>query len=460
MIQIIVQDASWCKVMKHPDHWDTVWDILSYTQWEKNRIDGRNEKVKRSFFDRRGGKFGTGLLPYLKKHLDMKGEKYKIKNKSDPYSLEVKKTVKFKNISFEDYQKRILNILNKEHRTGIFQAPTGSGKSIITAGIIEKLNRPATIIVVPRTTIAKGMRNALQKTLNQPIGMIGQNIFEPEYITVVLYQSLQNLNLKSLNKTLEAVIIDEAHLAPIKIKEILEHLPDVYYRFGLTATAITKDDRKNWLAVTSQLGKVLTKVDDEEAKSRVTDVDAYMAKIKLKQTQDDYNDIFKHDIILNKQFNELLIHLADTALDIKENCLLLVDHYEQAKLLKSIAKKRIAKDLQPVVVYSKTPGHVQDKLIKDLSNSKVKFVIATPVWGVGTDIPGVESIVLGSARKKKSTTLQKIGRGRRRTNKKGNLLLLDVYIDMGLKDRFFQKYSIKRMDLYTKNGWFRGFLDD
>ena len=87
-----------------------------------------------------------------------------------------------------------------------------------------------------------------------------------------------------------------------------------------------------------------------------------------------------------------------------------------------------------------------------LNNFEIPFVIASPVFGVGTNIPNVQCAIMGSARKDLSNLIQKIGRGRRRTLDKDLLLLLDVYDN---EQRYFKAYSERRKNFYKRKGWLK-----
>ena len=77
----------------------------------------------------------------------------------------------------------------------------------------------------------------------------------------------------------------------------------------------------------------------------------------------------------------------------------------------------------------------------------------TTKFSIGTDIPEIETIIIGSARKSIDNLIQKIGRGLRKSDGKNDLLLLDCFDIIGENDKFFKKYSEKRMKYYKKKNW-------
>jgi superfamily II DNA or RNA helicase len=93
---------------------------------------------------------------------------------------------------------------------------------------------------------------------------------------------------------------------------------------------------------------------------------------------------------------------------------------------------------------------------QELNNRRINLVIATQVFGMGTNIPTVDCIALASSRKSEIDTLQKIGRGRRRTQHKDELIVIDSIDQLRSSLRHhkhFYTYSLERMGIYKEKGW-------
>jgi superfamily II DNA or RNA helicase len=454
MIKIVVQNASWCRVLKKEEDWDIIWTILSYNDMTKDRFSHRVEEVKKSYFDRRSGRFGTGLLNFVCKKLDELNENYELSydkiNKSMKISKEItfdfKKYLEFNNIYLENYQEKVLKIIEKNKR-GCIQSPTGSGKSIIGASIIKKFNIPKTIIIVPTKSIANGFKKELNKILQIPIGLIGDGEKNFQQVTIALYQSLRNIDLKELNKNINLVLCDEVHGSKCKsIQTILQNLPDVWYRYGLSATLYPKSSKKEWFAITSQFGEPIIQITDKEAESRIVPIKVEMWEFKTKTKNQNFQDIYRKDVLLNIQRCLLLIKIAEYFLDKVDNCLILVDEYRQAKTIQYLSNKIV-----PEIAWSGGNKDINN-IAERLNNGKLRFCVATPVWKVGTNIPNIRSIVLGSARKSPIDTIQKIGRGTRKVEGKDKLLVGDIY-DIVENYAKIEEFSKKRLNLYRKKGW-------
>ena len=90
--------------------------------------DGKKHFISRS------GIFRTGLLPRILKDLEkIKCSPKLPKTKEEDYSLK-----SIDNIPYYDYQEDLINKALQNKR-GVIKSPTGSGKTLITAGIIKSL---------------------------------------------------------------------------------------------------------------------------------------------------------------------------------------------------------------------------------------------------------------------------------------------------------------------------------
>lgn len=454
-IHFQVLNSSFGRVLKNVEHWNTVWDILSFSSVFKLGKQLRRERA--SFFSRRNGQFGLGLYRYIIKKLDEKKIPYKLQMLSTPVTLEVKPQIYFKEFQPEDYQVKAIESLNKGIKRGIFEAPTGAGKTFYEASIIKKFGIPKTLIITPTQNIALQTVKSLEAFLGRDIGLLGIGERDLKRVSVCLYQTLNNIELSILNDNIDLILVDECHLALDAIAKILSQLDKVWYRFGLTGTVVPKYKHKEWFTVTSQLGEVISKTSEKQARKRVvSDVEAYMFYFYDTPEYSKYFDIYRQDVLRNERRCNTLLDMVQFGFKEKgkKNCLLLVDEFEQAQIIKELAEERFTdKKMHPVLAWSKEDN---ESIKQRFIDGKIPFCIATPVFSVGTDIPNIEHICLGSARKSRSNLRQKIGRGRRKIDGKDSLLITDIYDQIGLDDKFFAAYSASRKSFYKGKKWYKG----
>ena len=132
---------------------------------------------------------------------------------------------------------------------------------------------------------------------------------------------------------------------------------------------------------------------------------------------------------------------------------MLIDEIEQGKKIIKIADQM---GLEYEFAHGNNPKEENEKIKNRLNNGTTKLVIATQVFGLGTNIPNVDCVVLGSVRKSYIDTIQKIGRGRRRISGKDKLIVIDSIDRVSGRARFceyFYGYSMERINHYKSKKW-------
>jgi superfamily II DNA or RNA helicase len=333
-------------------------------------------------------------------------------------------------------------------------ASTGAGKTIIIGGIIKRLSVPKTLIIVINKTIFRQLRDSLVEWFPEyTIGTIGDSEFSIGHITLSLFQSLYKVK----SRDFQLVILDEVQrINNTVIKWLNLYGSRIFYRYGLTATPQKEEDNfKKTMHMYGYFGNLISEVTDEQAISRVVPVKIYMVKFRnTKPTEKEYQASLRWDVLLNTERNTLLLKAAKKLLlDNGLTCLVLLDEIKQAEVMGKIAKEL---GLNPILAHSGNQKGLNEKIQNDLNNRKINLVIATQVFGIGTNIPNVDGVVLASTKKSEIDTLQKIGRGRRRTLKKDKLILIDSIDHVVSKKRVhrhFYTYSLERMRIYEEKGW-------
>lgn len=436
-----------------------VTNILSYEEKRKifNKELGREIVIDKTFDygTKRNGiyYFPTGLLGYVKrKALLLKNERVKVIRSENTYELQRKLIPSLPGITFEPYQSKVFRKIGP-NKMGIIVGPTGMGKSIVLGGIIDKLCCPNTLIIVPNKSIAKQLYDSFKNWFGERVGIIGDNQYDQRDITVCLFQSLNKYTVARSN--LQLILCDEVHLINNTIKQFLnKYGKNIYYRYGVTATPQKfKNNLKKTFQMLGCFGDILCEITDKEASKRVLPVDVHMVSYYCHMPEGtDYRSIMRKDILFSEIRNTKLLKAAKLlAIEKGMTVLYLVDETKQALIIEKLAHKL---NLNPYVVHGKMDNKRIQYIKENLNNRKINLCIATKVFSTGTDIPNVDCVVLGSVRKSEIDTLQKIGRGRRRT-KYGHLLLIDCIDKVRDKkfNKYFYGYSLERMDIYRKREW-------
>ena len=456
MVTLQQINSHYCRVVGSDAHQLLVWDALSYEV--NSRIHGKPgiHKITRSFLDRRGNKFPFGLAGFVSEKLSKDG--YEVEVQEIDYKFKKKLLPKLEGIKFEDYQKRIISLAGR-HNRGIFVAGTGSGKTVIAAGIIAKYDIPMSLFVTINKSIYNQTLTDFEKWFPDiEIGRVGDSECFVGHITVALYQSLSRWDLRKYNSQLELVIVDEVHSAGKSINKIMKQFTNVPLRFGLTATPHLEDGNKQkFFEMLGNVGSIITEVQDEEVKARVTDVEVHMINyFCLKPKGSDYRESYQRDILLSKIRNTKLLNKAkELALDHNKTCLFMVKEIRHADEIARLAR---GMGLKPHIVHSEKNEKENEKIRKLLEEKKILLVIATQKWGTGTNIQNIECVVPCSVRESYIDLIQNIGRGRRKTKEKDTLIVIDSMDKLKSDKRkkfydYFNDYSMKRYAIYQNKGW-------
>lgn len=133
-----------------------------------------------------------------------------------------------------EYQNEALAAWQDADRRGVIELPTGSGKTVIGIGAIERCETPA-LVVVPTIDLLDQWVTELAHVFDCSIGRLGGGTQQVERITVSTYDSAY-LRADELGNQFGLVIFDEVHhLGGEGYREIARLLA-APARLGLTAT--------------------------------------------------------------------------------------------------------------------------------------------------------------------------------------------------------------------------------
>ncbi len=143
-------------------------------------------------------------------------------------------------INLRPYQKKSLEMWQRNNYSGTIVLPTAAGKTILGIYAITMLNVP-TIILAPTIELIIQWRQKLKDLLNVDVGQIGGGEKEIRDISVSTYDSAY-LMAESLGNRFKFIIADEVHhMASESYLQIAKYYASPY-RLGLTAT-YERDDR-------------------------------------------------------------------------------------------------------------------------------------------------------------------------------------------------------------------------
>jgi superfamily II DNA or RNA helicase len=398
------------------------------------------------FMKRRGdsGVFSTGLFPKVVMWLKANGHEWTMKDsRAVPEKLP---GVEFLNeIQERDYQAEFNGLIQKRSR-GVVVVGTGGGKSImITQTCLT--HSVSTLIITPNLDLKEQIAKTLIHFLGK--GLVSRSFDGNAMIVVANIQSVAKMTVKELAR-FEMVIIDEFHHAAAKSYiELNAKLKNAYFRYGFTATPDRPDGRD--MEVESILGNIIFRRSTSDLIEAGWLVPATI-KIFEHKMENCSKLKYKAAYLAATQDPELLSKTCQIIrFLIKSNLqtLILVRFKDHGRILAEAID-------EAVFLSGDDPVGFREEIREKFNDKKVKAIIATSVFGEGTDIPNIDALVNCRFQASEIQTRQGIGRGLRLADGaknyedsvrlgKSRALVFDFYVS-GQKDLL--KHSRERLADY------------
>lgn len=349
-----------------------------------------------------------------------------------------------------------LDVINSylQNITGINIAPTGSGKTLITAILSHKVQPYGRSIVIVPT------KDLVTQTEDDYINMgLDVGVFfgdRKEYLkthTICTWQSLESLAKKSKEQDLEidinaffegvvCVIVDEVHKAKADVLRRLlsSYLCNAPIRWGLTGTMPEEEADK--VGVIACIGPLLGKINTKELQEL-----GILAKLHVNiwQMQDLGEAAFTNyqaELKWLTTSQARLKFLAKEIIDMAEtgSTLILVDRVQTGEMLQSLIPDSI-------FVSGKMKSKDRKAEYKEVQEIDGKIIIATyGVASTGINIVRIFNLVLFEAGKSFVRVIQSIGRGIRVAPDKDFVNVYDVCSNC----KFSKRHLTKRKKFYAE----------
>lgn len=426
-------------------------DLLSYkyTYWLNGRFSKeRHEAIK--VLVSREGVFLTGFIDRITAFME---EKKIPVNKVTLFKKRTLDTIPptLPGITFRSDQNEALKSLLGNKR-GICIAPTGSGKTVLIAGVISAFPKARCLVIVHTKDLMTQTFEEMKRFFGDGnIGFYGAGKKDVKQITVASIQTLRTNPVYDWDVT----FVDECHHVSKLSGTYAKFFNNcaAEYRYGMTATPPTDDEAK--LSLEGVIGPMRTKttynvlMDNEVlAKPKVV-LKLAPAKGKYVTLRGSYKAIYEKAIVQNRERNDLIMKTAKEYIDKGLTVLILVEIVEHGKILKKFADLLMPKAFQFVRGETKLKDRDVEKQL--FEKKKRKGVIATRVWGEGINIRSIGVVINAVGGESEKAAIQRFGRGLRKVEGKDSVVLVD-FIDAD-NHRYFQRHSMKRITYYSEIGW-------
>ena len=416
----------------------------SYTSAYRRRgWDGKKKFISDA------GVFRSGLLIKILKHLS------KIDCTPDiEFNPPLPKTPSLKaftNIKYYDYQKDLISRALLLRRATI-TAPTGSGKTLIMAGLIKSLKEKKMIILFNTKQLLKQTYDFLKDICK--IDNLGL-CFGEGYI----YGDIMLCTVQSIEKVLdthltqaEVLMVDECHefCSGKKTLAAIEAFPKAAWRFGFTATVPSEPIKRHSLE--GALGGVIQSVSTKELveKGKLTKpIIQIIKRDYLADGEDErlsYLDVYDKYIVFNKERNSKIKDIVKEILNGTESARILI-------LTKSLDHGRALDDsfagLQSEFLEGAcSVGERYQSISRFRNHGEGSILIGTRILQTGINIEEITHFINARGMKSEIATIQALGRALRVSDNKDKVYIYD-FID---KEKYLSQHSRERVKHYKKEG--------
>lgn len=382
------------------------------------------------------------------------------------------------------------------NQQGMYEAPTGSGKTVTCIGFLTEKSPLRTLVLVDKLDLLHQWRAEISRWLDMPIEQIGQIgdgkwINEPGMrITVATVQTIWNAMKDDVFTRSypwfflqwDCVIVDECHHVTAQtIREIVGRFW-AKYRFGVSATPDRKDDKFEFAL--NVLGEVFWQDDEDNLRSSGVLVRPSVQVVRTAfyhpywsdhhSDDDDECEVpdcrlsgkrphfhsnnygaLKKALVGDEDRNALVMEtVVRESLKGNHHHLIVSDEVRHLEALRDVLEteyghtREFAAALPPVFVMTgRVKGEKRAQIKAEIINSPAAIVFAT-VAKEGLDIPAIDRIYLPFPTRSAPKVQQWIGRGTRTSEGKSGTLIYDFFdVNCGVLK---QQFRNRRFQCYDK----------
>lgn len=373
------------------------------------------------------------------------------------------------NINLREYQQPCVRGI-KEHYTGLFILPAGTGKTLTALHCVSELKQKALWLVTTKDLLNQA-KSECENNMICKTSVITEG--KCDYSGDIVFATVQTLvNVIDKNEIPQnefgCIVADEVHHATISAEKVMQFQKCINYfasryKIGLTATLHTS----NGLHVTipKLIGNVIYELKKEGdvfngyyENKQVVSVPANKFQIPaiihiIKTNYKPSNDVYDihngtmnftkliSDIAQDKERNGYILYILTM---LEKSTIVVGDRTDQLKLLASHFKDNA------VFIDGKTKKKDREIGLEKVKNGEVQYLFATyKLIAEGFNAPILENLVMVTPVKDLRIVVQSIGRVQRPYKNKKVAHVFDIVDDIGRLDGFLKS----RKRIYKKEGY-------
>lgn len=352
--------------------------------------------------------------------------------------------------TYYNYQEDLIS-QGLDNKRGIIKSPTGSGKTLIMAGLVKALEGRKMVILFN----AKQLLTQTYDFLTKACGMDNVGLcFGEGYI----YGDIMLCTVQSVERILdthleeaEVLMVDECHEFSNGKTTLaaLRSFPKAVYRLGFTATPPSEDIPRYNLE--GALGAVMQSVGTadlvDEGKLTKPIIQLIDRPYEASGVDEDlgFLDVYEDYIVSNESRNNIIKEIVN---DIRRT-------NEQARILiltKSLDHGRTLEEMVGGSVEflegANSIGERYDCISRFRGCDESSVLIGTKILQTGVNIEEITHFINARGMKSEIATLQALGRALRRHDSKDVVYIYD-FLD---KEKYLSDHSVARKRHYEKEG--------
>lgn len=408
----------------------------------------------KKFFNRLTGTFYTGLVGYVKSRLP----EFEFSEIDERKEIAIQNNcLSLHGIDFWDFQTRAILEAIKQKR-GIIASPTNSGKTEIAAGIIKVLGLPANFITHRRRLLWQTKRR-FEDRLGFEIGIVGDQVKEIKDVNILSIHTIAK-RLKDKDPEIEdllaktpVVFSDECHHVSAVSWEKCLRMCSAYYRYGLSATALMRDNISN-MTVLGLIGDEIVTVTDEQLTemgiSAFPSVFLFDIDKPIFPKHYPYDKVYEEGVVFNDYQNYLIGETVKLWTSIGKQVLIIVYRLAHGEKLKELINK-IGIETEFISGQDKKAKiQYNDEVMDRFAAGGLPCLVSSTISDEGLDIPAIDVLIIAVGDESALKVVQRVGRGRRKKKDGDNVIIVVDFVHTN--NRYLKKHSFARLEQYHKMG--------
>ncbi len=368
-----------------------------------------------------------------------------------------------------------------EHKRGIIQSPTSSGKGDTLCGLVKMYPSIPWVVLVNSKDLIEDLVARLTKHLGEPIGQWGRGVRDIQRVTVCMGQSLAAaLRVKAHPKffaSIRGLICDEVHtVASASMYQAAQSFTNAYLRVGFSATPFDRMDERSMM-VAGCTGEIIHTVRFDAMVEK-----GVIAKPVIEAHRFPLTPVAIRSIMGNNLGKAWAKGYLDTMLSptrmasvkqlvfaAEKPCLVLLESIEHGE---AVAKMLNLAGIKCEFACGELSDAERTRMKRDITHGVRDVVVANRIFKTGIDIPELRSVVSVGAGKSVIANIQSVGRGARRRDKSGAVVKNEfAYHDLADRDcgcrhmdrgvarydhtacKWFDRHSRARLAMYRHAGF-------